>query len=116
MARTALSVILALAAAASSAEAFFVFGGGSEEGDPTESGTAKPPGPRPAGPKWLSEPPNEATFSNSSGLRLDCVASGQPHPAVTWYQRDRPLRPDEEESNDLRLVMPNGTLVFPPFR
>ena len=65
------------------------------------------------GPRWLSEPPREAVFSNSTGLRLDCSAVGDDGVDIEWLQQDQVITRD---LHGLRMVMKNGTLVFPPFR
>lgn len=64
-------------------------------------------------PYWMSEPPNSAVFSNSSGLRLDCSAGGAPSPVVEWFQEDQIIT---RSLNGLRIILENGTMVFPPFR
>lgn len=66
-----------------------------------------------SGPEFSFEPPNEAVFSNSTGLRLDCVASGLPRPVIEWYQEDQIIT---HNLHGLRVVLANGSLVFPPFR
>ncbi len=40
--------------------------------------------PDETGPRWVTEPPNRADFSNSTGLRLECAAEGRPQPTVEW--------------------------------
>ncbi|CAB4064376.1 unnamed protein product [Lepeophtheirus salmonis] len=64
------------------------------------------------GLRWIVEPPNEAAFSNSTGLRLECIARGK-NVQVQWYQRDTKIRTDP---TGLRFVSDNGTLTFFPFR
>lgn len=66
-----------------------------------------------ASPRWRLQPPNWATFSNSSGLRLECVATGDPPPTVEWFQEDQLIT---HNLHGLRVVMPNGSLVFPRFK
>jgi len=53
-------------------------------------------------------------FSNSSGGRLDCAAEGSPDPRVEWIlgSDGSPVVPVP----GARVVMANGSLVFPPFR
>ncbi|KAG8254357.1 hypothetical protein J6590_012055 [Homalodisca vitripennis] len=64
------------------------------------------------GPGFLIEPPYKMEFSNSSGGRLDCTAHGSPPPNMEWIHGDGlPVTPIPE----LRLVYPNGSLVFLPF-
>ena len=65
-------------------------------------------------PIWRIEPPRHAVFSNSSGARLECVALGEPPPTIEWYQTDSRLI--TRNLHGLRLVMANGTLIFPPFK
>ena len=64
-------------------------------------------------PQWRIEPHNVATFSNSTGVRLECLATGDPPPTVEWYQEDQLIT---HNLHGLRVVMPNGSLVFPPFK
>ena len=63
-------------------------------------------------PQWCTQPPNEITFSNSTGARLECLASGNPSPSVEWFQEDQLI---SQNLHGIRMVMPNGSLVFPPF-
>lgn len=64
------------------------------------------------GPTFLQEPPHRLEFSNSSGGRAECVAQGSPPPEVEWIQVDgTPV----QHMPDVRLVLANGSLVFPPF-
>ena len=64
-------------------------------------------------PMWRIEPPRSAVFSNSTGARVECVATGTPPPTVEWYQEDQLIT---HNIHGLRIVMTNGTLVFPPFK
>ena len=64
------------------------------------------------GPLFIQEPPHRVEFSNSSGGRVDCSAHGSPPPALAWSLGDgTPV----VQIPGLRLVHPNGSLVFPPF-
>ena len=67
---------------------------------------------RGSAPQWRIQPPNQITFSNSSGARLECLASGNPPPSVEWFQEDQLIT---QNLHGIRMVMPNGSLVFPPF-
>ena len=43
-------------------------------------------------PRFLREPPQNAVFTNSSGLSIDCLGEGAPSPRVSWAKQDgRPL-------------------------
>lgn len=64
-------------------------------------------------PIWRIEPPRSAVFSNSTGARVECVATGAPPPTVEWYKEDQLIT---HNIHGLRIVMTNGTLVFPPFK
>ena len=66
------------------------------------------------GPRFTLEPPSHLVFSNSSGGRLDCAAEGSPDPRVEWIlgSDGSPVVPVP----GARVVMANGSLVFPPFR
>ena len=66
------------------------------------------------GPRFTLEPPSQLVFSNSSGGRLDCAAEGSPDPRVEWVlgSDGSPVVPVP----GARVVMANGSLVFPAFR
>ena len=64
-------------------------------------------------PIWRIEPPRTEVFSNSTGARVECVAAGMPPPSIEWYQDDQLIT---HNIHGLRIVMTNGTLVFPPFK
>ena len=66
------------------------------------------------GPRFTLEPPSQLVFSNSSGGRLDCAAEGSPDPRVEWIlgSDGSPVVPVP----GARVIMANGSLVFPPFR
>ncbi|XP_063908088.1 cell adhesion molecule Dscam1 isoform X3 [Zophobas morio] len=64
------------------------------------------------GPLFLHEPPHRVEFSNSAGAKVDCTAHGSPSPEVEWVLADgSPVH----QVPELRLLFPNGSLVFPPF-
>lgn len=64
-------------------------------------------------PQWQVQPANEVIFSNSTGARLECSASGHPPPLVEWFQEDELI---SQNLHGIRVVMPNGSLVFPAFK
>lgn len=64
-------------------------------------------------PTFTIEPPNKVLFLNSSGESVHCAAVGNPRPAISWILADGSLAQDLP---GLRLSLPNGTLVFLPFR
>ena len=64
-------------------------------------------------PFWISQPPTSALFSNSTGLRLECSAGGDPAPVVEWFQEDAVIT---RSLSGLRVLLDNGTMIFPPFR
>lgn len=64
------------------------------------------------GPMFIQEPPHRLEFSNTAGGRLHCTAQGSPLPEVEWLSADgTPVR----QIQDLRVIFPNGSLIFPPF-
>ena len=67
---------------------------------------------RGSSPQWTVQPPNEMSFSNSTGTKLECMASGDPLPTIEWFQEDQLI---VENLHGLRVVMPNGSLIFPAF-
>ncbi|XP_047530755.1 Down syndrome cell adhesion molecule-like protein Dscam2 isoform X26 [Vanessa atalanta] len=65
------------------------------------------------GPIFMKEPPNRVDFSNTTGAVVECAARGSPTPDVIWVRADGTAVGDVP---GLRQVLPNGNLVFPPFR
>ncbi|XP_073949185.1 Down syndrome cell adhesion molecule 1 isoform X9 [Choristoneura fumiferana] len=65
------------------------------------------------GPIFMKEPPNRVDFSNTTGAVVECAARGNPNPDVIWVRGDGTAVGDVP---GLRQVLPNGNLVFPPFR
>ncbi|XP_024939109.1 Down syndrome cell adhesion molecule-like protein Dscam2 isoform X47 [Cephus cinctus] len=65
------------------------------------------------GPVFIKEPPNRVDFSNGTGAVVECHARGNPQPDIIWVRGDGSAVGDVP---GLRQVMPNGNLVFPPFR
>ncbi|XP_076672533.1 Down syndrome cell adhesion molecule 1 isoform X36 [Andrena cerasifolii] len=65
------------------------------------------------GPVFLKEPPNRIDFSNGTGAVVECQARGNPQPDIIWVRADGSAVGDVP---GLRQVLPNGNLVFPPFR
>ncbi|XP_014256768.1 Down syndrome cell adhesion molecule-like protein Dscam2 [Cimex lectularius] len=64
------------------------------------------------GPHFIVEPPHKVEFSNSSGAKIDCSAHSSPPSKIDWVLGDgSPVT----KVPDLREVLSNGTLVFPPF-
>ncbi|OWR53910.1 Dscam [Danaus plexippus plexippus] len=61
----------------------------------------------------MKEPPNRVDFSNTTGAVVECAARGSPAPDVIWVRADGTAVGDVP---GLRQVLPNGNLVFPPFR
>ncbi|XP_076173878.1 Down syndrome cell adhesion molecule 1 isoform X17 [Ptiloglossa arizonensis] len=65
------------------------------------------------GPVFVKEPPNRIDFSNGTGAVVECQARGNPQPDIIWVRADGSAVGDVP---GLRQVLPNGNLVFPPFR
>lgn len=65
------------------------------------------------GPVFIKEPDNRIDFSNSTGSVVECRANGSPPPEIIWVRSDGTAVGDVP---GLRQVLPNGNLVFPPFR
>ncbi|XP_060519429.1 cell adhesion molecule Dscam2 isoform X3 [Cylas formicarius] len=64
------------------------------------------------GPLFVVEPAHRVEFSNTSGGRVDCSGHGSPSPEIEWVGPDgAPV----QQIPDLRLLFPNGSLIFPPF-
>ncbi|KAG8182320.1 hypothetical protein JTE90_004089 [Oedothorax gibbosus] len=65
------------------------------------------------GPVFISEPPSQVDFLNTTGASVDCLAYGNPSPRVRWRLRDGS---PADSVPGLRQTLPNGTLVLWPFR
>ncbi|XP_076367083.1 cell adhesion molecule Dscam1-like isoform X2 [Tachypleus tridentatus] len=65
------------------------------------------------GPMFISEPPPQVEFLNTSGATVDCLAYGSPAPRVFWRVEDGSPAHDIP---GLRSTLPNGTLVLWSFR
>jgi hypothetical protein len=65
------------------------------------------------GPVFIKEPDNRIDFSNSTGSVVECRANGLPPPEIIWVRSDGTAVGDVP---GLRQILPNGNLVFPPFR
>ncbi|XP_062527462.1 cell adhesion molecule Dscam2 isoform X36 [Bombyx mori] len=65
------------------------------------------------GPIFMKEPPNRVDFSNTTGATVECAARGSPTPDIIWVRADGTTVGDVP---GLRQVLPNGNLLFPPFR
>ena len=76
----------------------------------SSSGASTPD--RGSAPQWTVQPANEVSFSNSTGSKLECMASGKPLPTIEWFQEDELIA---QNLHGLRMVMPNGSLIFPAF-
>lgn len=64
------------------------------------------------GPVFITEPPYDTDFSNSTGIHLDCTAHGNPSPVIEWMLLDGTI---VNTIPGIRTVFKNGTLVFHPF-
>ncbi|EEB16562.1 conserved hypothetical protein [Pediculus humanus corporis] len=64
------------------------------------------------GPSFHVEPPPKVEFSNTSGIWIDCTASGNPPPSITWISIDGS---SVEDVVAVRRVLRNGTLILLPF-
>ncbi|KAL1500781.1 hypothetical protein ABEB36_006226 [Hypothenemus hampei] len=63
------------------------------------------------GPVFIIEPAHRVEFGSATGGRADCTGHGSPPPDIEWVLNDgTPI----QQIPDLRLIYPNGSLVFPP--
>ncbi|XP_047472715.1 Down syndrome cell adhesion molecule-like protein Dscam2 isoform X14 [Penaeus chinensis] len=67
-----------------------------------------------SGPVIVEEPDNRVDFSNSTGANIHCSVRGRPAPSVVWVRADNGSAIGVVPG--LRMVLSNGTLIFPPFR
>ncbi|XP_050296010.1 cell adhesion molecule Dscam2 isoform X2 [Anthonomus grandis grandis] len=64
------------------------------------------------GPIFVIEPPHRVEFGSQTGGRADCTGHGSPPPEIEWVLQDgTPV----QQIPELRLIFPNGSLIFPPF-
>ncbi|KAK6620954.1 hypothetical protein RUM43_011253 [Polyplax serrata] len=83
------------------------------------------------GPVLIKEPPNRVDFSNTTGAEVECTARGNPPPEIIWVRSDGTAVGDVPGLRQVAVsfrhpsidshhpdlgVLPNGNLVFPPFR
>ncbi|XP_076342776.1 cell adhesion molecule Dscam1-like isoform X2 [Tachypleus tridentatus] len=64
-------------------------------------------------PRISLEPPPRVTFLYDSGTSIHCLAIGNPTPDMMWVLANGTKASDIP---GLRVALPNGTLVFSPFR
>ncbi|XKL59016.1 hypothetical protein PGB90_000032 [Kerria lacca] len=64
------------------------------------------------GPQFTREPPTKLHFSNDTGGKIDCAATGIPSPLIEWIVGDGRIA---DTIPNLRTVYPNGTITFFPF-
>ncbi|XP_065214717.1 cell adhesion molecule Dscam1 isoform X2 [Planococcus citri] len=64
------------------------------------------------GPQFTREPPTRLHFSNDTGAKIDCIATGTPPALVEWILGDGRIA---DTVPNLRTVYSNGTLIFSPF-
>lgn len=62
-------------------------------------------------PTLTSPDRDDVTALMGRRLVLDCSASGQPPPTITWFKDGQPLDP---EIDDRLVLFPNGTLSLSP--
>ncbi|XP_042867937.1 Down syndrome cell adhesion molecule-like protein Dscam2 isoform X1 [Penaeus japonicus] len=67
-----------------------------------------------SGPVIVEEPDNRVDFSNSTGANIHCSVRGRPTPTVVWVRAENGSAIGVVPG--LRMVLSNGTLIFPPFR
>uniref|UniRef100_T1IT70 Ig-like domain-containing protein n=1 Tax=Strigamia maritima TaxID=126957 RepID=T1IT70_STRMM len=65
------------------------------------------------GPYFIQEPSSRVDFTNKTGVQIRCTANGKPPPEIAWSLEDGSTAKD---LTGLRLALPDGSLVFPPFR
>lgn len=68
------------------------------------------------GPVFLDEPPARTHFSNSTGAVITCLATSSLPPVKVWWVLANDAQTAVFDVPGLRLVRPNGQLVFPPFQ
>ncbi|XP_074600813.1 cell adhesion molecule Dscam1-like [Brevipalpus obovatus] len=64
-------------------------------------------------PTFVQEPDNRIVFTNNTGYKIACSASGNPKPSVSWYHKSGHQVIDIA---GIRHVSADGSLVFPAFR
>ncbi|XP_066249434.1 cell adhesion molecule Dscam1 isoform X1 [Euwallacea similis] len=64
------------------------------------------------GPFFVVEPAHRVEFGAATGGRVDCTGHGSPPPDIEWILADGTA---VQQVPNVRLIFPNGSLVFPPF-
>ena len=62
---------------------------------------------------FVQEPDNRIVFTNNTGYKIACLASGNPKPSISWYHKSGHQVIDIA---GIRHVSVDGSLVFPAFR
>ncbi|XP_077985299.1 cell adhesion molecule DSCAM-like [Glandiceps talaboti] len=64
------------------------------------------------GPQFIYQPPSHVNFANTQTGRVECTAYGEPQPTIEWFAQNGSA---VHTVDGLLTVLPNGTLIFPPF-
>ena len=116
-----LSTAASMTASLLSSEAAAVVGGvglGLGQSPQSQQHPQHPPQHQPQhlmGPVFLDEPPARTHFSNSTGAVITCLATSSLPPVKVWWVLANDAQTAVFDVPGLRLVRPNGQLVFPPF-
>ncbi|KAG1671037.1 Down syndrome cell adhesion molecule-like protein Dscam2 [Nymphon striatum] len=67
------------------------------------------------GPIFITEPRARVEFLNTEGVRLDCLAHGEPIPSIKWYRLDAENEKEIGNLEPILKILNNGSLVLESF-
>ncbi|XP_065157877.1 roundabout homolog 1-like isoform X1 [Atheta coriaria] len=63
-------------------------------------------------PPRITEHPIDVTVAKNEPATLNCHATGEPEPTITWYRDGVPVRTATQDQRSHRVLLPAGSLFF----